>query len=64
MGWASGSYLAQDLYDDIRRYIPRSQRHHVAEKILAAFENHDADDWEQGSKLWKDARRPVEVYDG
>lgn len=60
MGWASGSQLAEGLYADIRKYIPRGQRKNVAEKILDHFEHHDADDWDYGSKLWKNSGRIVE----
>jgi hypothetical protein len=59
MGWASGSQLAEELYDDIRRVIPKDKRAKVAEKIIDAFENHDADDWSEDSLLWKDSGRPV-----
>lgn len=59
MGWASGSYLAQDLYDEIRKLIPHKNRQKVAEKIIDAFERHDADDWEHGCQLWRDSERPT-----
>jgi hypothetical protein len=55
MGWASGSYLAQDLYDEIRRYIQPGARKRVAKTIVQTFEDHDADDWDLGSKLHRDA---------
>jgi cation transport regulator ChaB len=57
MGWASGSYFAEDLYNEIRKYIPKDKRKLVAEKIISAFENDDADDWGEDSKLWKDSGR-------
>lgn len=60
MGWASGSYLAQDLYDEIRKHIPAPKRKVVASKIIDAFEHEDADDWDYGSKLFKDAGRKYE----
>jgi hypothetical protein len=59
MGWASGSQLAEDLYADIRKHIPKAKRAKVAEKIIAAFENYDADDWDEGSTLWSDSERPL-----
>ncbi|MCC2629472.1 MAG: hypothetical protein K0S14_3122 [Thermomicrobiales bacterium] len=59
MGWASGSYLAQELWDDIRKHIPKAKRAKVAEEIITAFENNDADDWDEGSQLWSDSERPL-----
>lgn len=67
MGWASGSYLAQDLYATIRKHIPKDKREKVANAFIDAFEQHDADDWEQGDKLWEDSGRPTwedELEDG
>lgn len=59
MGWASGSYFAEDLYRDIRNLIPKENRRCVANSIIAAFEQHDADDWSWGSELGKDAGRKL-----
>lgn len=55
MGWASGSQLAEELYEDIRRDIPAKKRRRVARMIVEAFENHDADDWDLGGQLHRDA---------
>lgn len=59
MGWSSGSQLAEDLYRDIRAAIKPRSRHAVAEKIISAFENEDADDWSEDSQLWQDSGRPT-----
>lgn len=55
MGWASGSYLAQELWLSIRKHIAPGKRAVVAAEIYDAFTNADADDWDQDSKLLKDS---------
>ena len=55
MGWASGSSLAQELYDEIRKHIQPTRREVVAQKFVKHFEHHDADDWDGGSQLFEDA---------
>jgi hypothetical protein len=59
MGWSSGSGLAEELYEEIRKDIPVAKRKKIAEKIISAFENEDADDWSEDSALWKDSGRPT-----
>jgi len=54
MGWASGSYLAEDLYLSIRRFISEDNRKEVATIIYEKFCNDDADDWDKDSILLKD----------
>ena len=45
MGWSSGSYLANDVWNKIKEYIPKDEKQKVAKEILDLFENYDADDW-------------------
>ena len=47
MGWASGSRLAEELYEELLPYIKRGKqnRQDVAKIIVDSFEDHDADDW-------------------
>lgn len=54
MGWASGSGLAEDVWDIVRPYVPKGDRTEVALKIFRLFESRDADDWcfEPRSLLW------------
>jgi len=63
MGWASGSNLAEQMYDEIRKHIPVKKRKVVARAILENFEGNDADDWDYGSALLKDADRPEDRVD-
>jgi len=55
MGWCSGSYLAQDTWNLVRKHIPVKERKKIAKKFLAKFEDHDADDWDSTSTLCQDA---------
>jgi len=51
MGWASGSYLAEDIWEKIRDFIPQDEQKHAAKIIYDSFCDEDADDWtnEKGS---------------
>jgi hypothetical protein len=55
MGWASGSYLAEEIYDKFREYIPEDKREELATWLYNRFCNEDADDWDN-SNLIKDAK--------
>lgn len=49
MGWASGSYMAEDMWDNIKKFIrPKYTQPTVARIIVDAFEDGDADDWSCG----------------
>ena len=51
MGWASGSYLAQDLWNIVREHIRESNRKKIARKFYGLFCDEDADDWDCESQL-------------
>ena len=55
MGWASGSYIAQDVWNLVREYIPEDRRQTLAKNIFKIFKSEDADDWDSTSTLCKDA---------
>jgi hypothetical protein len=55
MGWCSGSYIAQDLYKYIKKYIPKEHQKKVAIQIFNMFSDADADDWNKDSDLLKDS---------
>lgn len=55
MGWASGSELAQDMWDELKQYIPKKDQVAASRVILEAFEDRDADDWDIDSDLIKTA---------
>lgn len=45
MGFASGSYAAQDIWKAVKKYVPPKHQQKVAKIIVDEFENLDADDW-------------------
>ena len=54
MGWASGSYLAEDIYVIIRNFIPEEVRKEVATKVYERFCEEHADDWDHDTILMQD----------
>ena len=46
MGWASGSYLAEKIWEDIKDILPNDKKDELAVKIYNAFCDADADDWD------------------
>jgi len=46
MGWASGSELAQNLWDDIKKILTDEQKKKVKQAIIKNFENQDCDTME------------------
>lgn len=59
MGWCSGSNLADEIYNKIRKYIPKDKRKEIATMIYNMFCDQDADCWESDMKIIKDS----EVYE-
>jgi hypothetical protein len=45
MGWCSGSWLADDVWKVVKKYIPEKDKKRIARKIVDLFNGHDADDW-------------------
>jgi len=43
MGWASGSSLAENLWDLVREHIPEKKRTKVAQAFIDEFESMDCD---------------------
>ena len=58
MGWASGSELAEDVWDVVRPFIPMEERKKVARSIVQAFENRDCDTLDEAETLIADAGLP------
>jgi hypothetical protein len=54
MGWASGSYLANDVWIKIRPFIAEVNRKKVAKAIYDKFCDSDADDWSDVDQLLVD----------
>jgi hypothetical protein len=51
MGGASGSGLAEELWEKIKPLVTPKNREKVAFEIYEAFSNADADDWDPDSDL-------------
>jgi hypothetical protein len=60
MGWASGSYLAEEIWDEFRESIVPEDRQRLAMWLYKRFCNEDADDWDNGL-LVKDGEINLEV---
>lgn len=47
MGWATGSEIAEEVWNNIRSFINKDERTlaEVSKRIYEIFENRDADDW-------------------
>ena len=43
MGWAGGAQLADELWDTVKKLIPKDKRAEVAEKWIKIFVNEDCD---------------------
>lgn len=57
MGWGSGSELAEDLWLQLRRYIPDRHKEAAAHIFIDSFEAYDSDTLEDCEVLMKDAGR-------
>lgn len=55
MGWASGSYLAAEVWGIVREHIDKKHRKECAGQIYRLFCEHDADDWSDDDQLVIDA---------
>jgi hypothetical protein len=55
MGWASGSELAEEVWELVREYIPKRKREQVAKDLVNIFEDHDCDTMEEAELLMEDA---------
>lgn len=51
MGWANGSCLAEELWIELRGFIPEASRKEAANIIYDRFCDYDADDWCGDSEL-------------
>ena len=55
MGWASGSQLAEDVWDIVRPVVPQKNRKELAIEIVRLFEDHDCDTLDEARTLMEDA---------
>lgn len=56
MGWCTGSYIAAELWDEIRDYLPKDKKEKLAFRIYEVFSNQDADCWDNEMNIIKDGK--------
>jgi hypothetical protein len=59
MGWCSGSYLAEDIFKKIEKYLPMNVKKEIAQKIYDEFCNLDADCWDEEMHIMKFVERDL-----
>lgn len=57
MGWASGSGLAEDIWDIVRPLTKPSNKKRIAGKLIELFEDMDCDTIDEAERLCADAGR-------
>jgi len=55
MGWASGSILAEEIWDLLGPFVPARKRKELARELVELFEGHDCDTMDEAVDLMKDA---------
>lgn len=65
MGWASGSEIADSVWDEFQKYIPNDKKGKVALELVGLFESNDCDTmqecsfvneylkWDENNYEWK-----------
>jgi hypothetical protein len=56
MGWASGSELADGVWDAVKEHIPEEKKQEVALRIVNLFEGEDCDTLDECEDLYFTAR--------
>lgn len=62
MGWASGSQLAEEIWEVVGKHIPSKNKKQVAKKLIDLFEDSDCDTIDEAEDLCKAAGRSEEDY--
>lgn len=60
MGWARGAQLADELWDTIKKLVPKKQHKKLATKWIEIFENEDCDTLADESCLYRVAEIPTQ----
>ena len=66
MGWCTGSHICNDIWRDIREYVPEDKRAEVLGKMVNIFSDEDADCW--GDVMYdfpeyREAMKIADIYD-
>lgn len=56
MGWASGADLADQVWDVVKMFIPKTKQSAVAQQLIDVFEGRDCDTMMETS-LWELANK-------
>lgn len=51
MGWGSGVDVAEDVWDLLKKYVPKNKRKEAARAVIEIFENHDCDTLQDSEEL-------------
>lgn len=57
MGWASGSELAENIWNLFRDFVPKDTRKQIALKLINLFKGRDCDTIDECEQLCKDAEQ-------
>lgn len=61
MGWASGSYFADEVWAVVKPHVNPSDQRRVARELIQVFCGQDADDW-CDQQILEDAGHPTGEY--
>lgn len=59
MGWAGGSELLIDTWNQIRKFVPEKKREKTLSKLISLFENHDCDTTYEIENLWPESNKAL-----
>jgi hypothetical protein len=63
MGWASGSGLAEEVWNAVKEFIPKKKKAAVAREIIGSFESMDCDTMQECTEMWNAAYVRCSCYD-
>lgn len=63
MGWASGSSIAESVWNAVKKYIPKPDQKQVAQSMIDIFESEDCDTMQETS-LWEIVYKRCPTCDG
>jgi hypothetical protein len=64
MGWAGGSELFEDVWKEVRRFIPEDDLVPVCAEVIGAFENFDCDTLDEvvyGHPEWWEVAEALDI---
>lgn len=64
MGWSGGSYVAEQVWDLIKDFIPKNKKKKVAREIIDIMEDQDCDTIDEAEELCEAAKREIDEDTG